>query len=395
MRKWSVLFLIISISLLFLTHKSFAQASSKAGINRNAAILGESTAISGLMCETAETGSPISVVWVWWNFIETTAPYPASSCQAGETLGPNYPGCHRYSPDLLGTLDSVLQAAANRGQTVILKLLHPPCWATGCDLSCDTDTSESNSRCGMIYGNHQDYFKLQWQDFVYNIASRYWNTPLRVNTFILWNEPNIATNFSPEILTSGDSVENQYMRLILWPAKAGLQQIDPSLSSIYWIAPELARGSNGVFKDSNWGTTREMNWISNWTDSFMRYFASDFPTYSVHVYDASQWIRGSMGDVYNRMNALGQGAKPLWLTEFNIRISDSSVCDATIQSNNVTDLYNTMWWDKSIFFALGTNLGVSCRSATPGLLDSNWQRRQPLYNNFRYTMNGGTPALCQ
>ncbi|MBZ5554657.1 MAG: hypothetical protein LAO21_18220 [Acidobacteriia bacterium] len=251
----------------------------------------------------------------------------------------------------------------------MIRLDRHPTWAGG--NPCDG----FEAPCGIIYTNHKQIFKDNWYDFAYNIATRYPD----VTNWILWNEPNLAENFSPQSPLNPTGLVSEYMDLIQFP---GHNAITTAIPSARMIGPDIftPSGGNEGYTCDYWNHC--MNWLSGWTDSLLRYFPSFFETFSIHNYSIDERAQVSaVSKVWNKMVGLGVQRR-IWLTEFNYRNGTCSEPEWSI-ANWTQSLYQKMTWERSFYFVLQDPEGQGCGFGLLYGRQLEFLEKTPLYSRFQ------------
>lgn len=332
--------ILASLAALLIGSVSLAHAGEKHAVNCQAIHVEWTTAeVQTLAREVAGTGVNWVLVELFWGWSEPSA--PTSSPQGPHSyFGPTVQAWHNYD---FRVLDQVVDEMRTRNINIVMKFDHHPTWAGG--QPCVGFRRE----CGIIYDAYKQIFKDNLHDYAHNIASRY---PF-VTNWIVWNEPNLAEDFSPQSLDDGFLI-NEYMRLIQYPASAGITEVI-FRDTVTLIGPDLftAEGGGDSSTCDYWGHCAL--WLAHWTDSLLRYYATPqwnfFDKFSIHNYSIDE--RGqiaAVGNVWNKMTQLGR-QRPIWMTEFNFR---RGTCDSPelwllgwTQAH-----YDRMTWERSFFFTL-------------------------------------------
>ena len=356
-RRWRLL----SVILVILSLGQVLGQRSRLGLHRlDAQFAGEDA--SFLMDRTAQSGARWIIIRAHWSVIEPQAPTGTAVDVPGSRSG-----VHSYD---WSAIDAAVADARNRGLIVVLQLTKGPDWATGAPDGCGLDLSESNPACGLIANVRKGLFTAAWHDFCYHAALRY--SP-QVRWFILWNEPNLPAAFNPE--PPYDFVVNEYVRLILFPGRAGVKAGSPAAGI---AGPELTT------LDTYWG-----DWLQNGLDPLLRHFGDQFDVLTVHSYNESALFTlfhmRRIRDLLSRTGFLGQ--KNVWLTEFNFRngTCNTSEDQLAIQIGVVLFGMDASWWTRSFYLALIDGPTADCGF---GLLHAKGYREgpyleKPLFGIFR------------
>lgn len=378
------------IFLLTISVASKAQSTDKHGLvieGANAPGL-TSTDIQTLSNEAKGTGVKWIILSSLWAFSEPTA--PTATCQPGQ--GPDcYCGpkaaCHNYN---FTTLDQFVNSFANTGISVGIRFYMHPTWAGG-----QTCAKLFDDSCGVIMSNHMTTFQNNLYDFAYNLAQRYNG---KVAFWIIWNEPNLANEFSPQDSNLGGGfLTNEYMDLIQFPAHSGLIAVIPSALT---VGPELFTPNGGgqietcdywheVTGDSSPAHCMWLYGTGEWEDAMLRYFNTYFPIFTFHNYsDTDSGSRTAVADLWNNvMVPLGK-QRQIWVTEFNFGAPGSGTCSLSEQTivNYTTNLYNLMANQRAFYFALAD--GNSCGDGLVHSKASNWAEKSTLYPGFVHIVTG-------
>lgn len=339
-----------------------------------------SSDINTLTSEVENTGVKWVMLEVWWTLSETNAP-TASPTGPYSAYGPTVAAWHNYN---FTALDQVISNLQSHGINVVLRLDHHPSWAGG------QPNCEFQPQCGIIYNSYKTTFKDNWQDFAYNLAKHYPN----IQYWALWNEPNLAEEFSPQDPLVGNSIIAEYMTDIQFPGYDGVRA---ALPNAIMVGPELlvaAHGVNGNTCDY-WGTyypneSAHCAYWQTWTQSLLQYYQQYVTTWTFHTYDTSaSYEIDAVGTIWNSyMVPLGK-QRQIWLTEFNFvnfigSGSQSGTCGLSEQSlgADVHDLYANMPNQRAFYFALFDGTGSSCGD---GLVHGgpNWTPKSYLYPYFQ------------
>ena len=307
--------------------------------------------ITDLAQKLADTHVGTAILDVRWAWSEPTYPlaYPTGP---HSYYGPRMQAYHNYD---FTALDQVITELSAREINIVIKIHRHPVWAGG--NSCDWD----DIPCGIIYYWYRQTLKDALYDLCYNMASRY----PAVTSWIMWNEPNLDKYFSPQ-LWQGEYLQNVYMDLIVWQMRHAIKDRIPNATI---IGPDLFTpdwGEDKLQQDKNWWYTHK--WLTNWADTLLRYFSTDFDIFTIHNYTIIPYGHYmAAARLWNKMNQLGK-VKPIWLSEFNF---GNATCDQTegLIADKTYYLYDYyMFWERSAYYALHD--GCVSESCGGGLLKS-------------------------
>lgn len=306
--------LYLVVYLLFTTLTVYGQTTaSPVGLVFEGANMGSSSVNQQKAYEAIKSGVKWVTLGAVWAASEEHA--PTSTCQPANGphcyYGPRMQAYHNYDFTLLDNY--VSQFVASGVQIYMRVEGWHPMWAGG--QPCE-GFDACNGYSGAIMSDHYTTFKDAVYDLTYNMATRYGN---QVAAWRIWGEPN-SWAFSPQVLEDGWWT-NEFMRLIQFPAHDALTTVLPGART---IGPALAavgaNGNDGSSCDA-WGHC--MNWLSDWTDSMLRYFDTYFSTFSITSYPSdANIVQNAVGNVWNKMVALGK-QRPIWVDEFNFTTSSN------------------------------------------------------------------------
>jgi hypothetical protein len=377
----------IAVFLLIVSISSGAQSTDKHGLvieGANSTAL-TSTDIQTLSNEAKGTGVKWILLSALWTYSEPNA--PTASCQPSQ--GPHcYCGpkaaCHNYN---FTALDQFVNSFLNTGISVGIRFYKHPIWAGGQTCAGFDDA------CGVIMSDHMTTFQNNLYDFAYNLAKRYAG---KIAFWIIWNEPNLANEFSPQDSNLGGGyLTGEYIDLIQTPAHSALLIVIPSALT---VGPELytPNGGGQIETCDYWHEVTGDNspahcmWLygtGEWEDAMLRYFSNNFPIFTIHNYsDTNSGSGTAVADLWNNvMVPLGK-QRQIWLTEFNFTGGTCSLTEQTIVDYTAS-LYNSMSNQRAFYFALPDGAGACGNGLVHGKA-YNWAEKTILYPGFVQIVTG-------
>jgi len=214
------------------------------------------------------------------------------------------------------------------GQDVAGGASNVPPWAQTCSGGCP-DPSDFGS-------------------FTTAVAQHY--SPMGIHTYEIWNEPNLASNWGPQVSPSG------YTALLI-----------QAYNAIKAVDPQSIVMSGGLSPAGNASDGSQMSPQTFLTDMYADGAGGHMDAVAVHPYcfpadpvDAStaSWnlFYNLPNWIYQVMVAHGDGAKQVWLTEFGVPtgtdVAGGAVSEQT-QAQQITDAFNAVkqWaWAGPIFY---------------------------------------------
>jgi hypothetical protein len=175
-------------------------------------------------------------------------------------------------------LDSAVELAATHHVDVLLTLGLTPAWAS----------SRPHEAAGYKPGNAAPPTNMaDWEDYVRTVATRYKG---RIHAYEIWNEPNLAINFTGDPATMAEMTRR---------AAVILRQVDPNCI----VVSASVTGRYGL----------------QWLDKYLTYGAGNYvDVIGYHLYvtpDPAERMLPLAVSIRQIMAAHGLASKPLWNTE--------------------------------------------------------------------------------
>ena len=288
-------------------------------------------------------------------------------------IEPNAKG--QYDQTYLAKVDALLAAANSRGIKSLVTTGGPPCWAT----------SYPNAPCGTAYfstpgGAYPPRNPADAGDYAAFVAKR-WSGYL--SGIEVLNEPNSDQFFQ---VPPGDDKALDYTNIVK-AEYAAVKKVKPAMPV---VAGSLAF-SDTTFLQSmyNDGIAASSDAISihpynvRFDDPFVKWGDPSVPWPDAPM---NSFVLG-VPNIHNVMVANGDGAKPLWLTEFGFSdCNPNYLCmDQTTQSQYMQkslDLIKTWTYVKVALMHQGYDFSANRETWNGwGLLRNNYSRR-PVYCTF-------------
>ncbi len=351
--------------LFLLPVSSFSQ--DRIGLDRIDAAIGKSAEGDWprvLMEKTAGLNILTFKMWICWQCFDPEPPSLVRPPDADGYIvvpGVRMPGWHRYR---VAELDRALLEAKRLGLTAVLGIHGPPEWPRG-DKACPYDWG-TVLPCGIISQSSFGTFRDALYDYTHAMAERYYD----VNSWLLYNEPNLPYAFLPESdkKFEGSSLLDSYMFLIYEPMHDALR--DVLGSSVEIVGPEITL----LDVRNDFGQTR---WLEDWIIPILERYPKSFDIISVHNYGVdSNQILEKMTRLKAALDAHPNATQRIWTTEFDIGTDKESLTRTTENTFlNLLVIRSNQWWERSFYFTFLTRL-VSDHADTFG-------EELPLYYLFK------------
>jgi hypothetical protein len=227
-------------------------------------------------------------------------------------IQPSGPSSYAWAP-----FDTVVRAARLRGLNVLGTIGYTPAWAR------PPQTTETRPPTNFAY----------FARFAAATARRY--APLGVHHWQIWNEPNIAPNWTPKADPAA------YARL-LKVASVAIKQVDPEAVVV------TAGTSPAVTDASNFAPVRFLQELyaagaGPYFDA-VAHHASTFPAFPSEIHEWSSWwqMTSASPSLRDVMVANGDRTKQIWVTEFSAPTGSDRAVTEREQAEMLTEAY-TLW----------------------------------------------------